>query len=105
MSALERRENILEILSCRRFETMDNLASELKVSRRTIQNDIIALSSFAPLYTIRGRYGGGVCVSQGFYWYRHHLTCEQEKALINVINGAPPDCDVLKSILVAFQKR
>lgn len=104
LSALERREAILEILSCRRFETMNNLANELNVSRRTIQNDIVALSVFAPLYTIRGRYGGGVCVSQGFYWSRHYLTHEQEKALISVINGYPPDCDVLKSILDAFKK-
>ena len=53
-SVLERRENILEILSYRRFETMDNLACEFNVTRRTIQNDIVALSSFVPLYTVRG---------------------------------------------------
>lgn len=41
MSALERREIILEILSYRRFETMDNLACEFNVTRRTIQNDIV----------------------------------------------------------------
>ncbi|MGN0542244.1 MAG: HTH domain-containing protein [Acutalibacteraceae bacterium] len=104
-SALERREVILEILSYRRFETMNNLACELNVSRRTIQNDIVELSSFAPLYTVRGRYGGGVHLTQGFYWYRRCLSNEQKKALTDVINGCSPDCEVLQSIIDVFSKK
>ncbi len=105
MSTLERREEILEILSLRRFETMGNLASELNVTRRTIQNDIVALSCFAPIYTVRGRYGGGVCLMQGFYLYRRYLTDEQKKALTDVINGQPPNCEMLQSIINTFSKK
>lgn len=104
-SALERRETILEILSCRRFETMHNLACELNVSRRTIQNDIITLSCLAPIYTVRGRYGGGVHLTEGFYWYRHYLSNNQKKALDDVINGKSPDCEILQSILDNFSKK
>lgn len=104
-SVLERRENILEILSYRRFETMDNLACEFNVTRRTIQNDIVALSSFVPLYTVRGRYGGGVCLTQGYYWYRRHLTDGQKKALEDIINGQPPNYEMLQSILNTFAKK
>ena len=39
-SALERRQEILEALSDRRFETVQNLATEFDVSVRTIKYDL-----------------------------------------------------------------
>ena len=51
-SAIARREKILEILSERRYEKMINLAQELKVTRRTIVEDIAVLSETFPIYNI-----------------------------------------------------
>lgn len=39
-SAIERRQKIIDILNMRRSDKIDNLAFELKVTRRTIENDI-----------------------------------------------------------------
>lgn len=61
----ERRQAIIDILCKRRYETIDNLAFEFSVSRRTIRRDIELLSISFPLYTIRG-VGGGVHIVEGF---------------------------------------
>ncbi len=53
----DRRMTIWLILMERRQETMQNLAHELHVCSRTIQNDIVALSLYFPIVTERGRYG------------------------------------------------
>lgn len=60
MTASERRQAILHVLSLRGFDTMANLAMEFHVSERTIRRDIDTLSLSEPLYTQTGRYGGGV---------------------------------------------
>lgn len=60
MTAAERRQAILHVLSLRGFDTMANLAMEFHVSERTIRRDIDTLSLSEPLYTQTGRYGGGV---------------------------------------------
>lgn len=39
-SAIERRQQVLEAISDRRTERIENLASEFGVSRRTIERDI-----------------------------------------------------------------
>ena len=59
MGAAERRQQILELLCRRRKDTMQNLASELGVSERTIRRDVEILTRTYPLETICGRYGGG----------------------------------------------
>lgn len=60
---------------------MSNLAFEFGVSIRTIRNDIDILSLSYPLETIRGRYGGGVKVTNGFYMNRKYLKAEQKELL------------------------
>lgn len=40
-SAIERRQQVLEAISDRRTERIENLASEFGVSRRTIERDIL----------------------------------------------------------------
>ena len=69
-SAIERRQEILETLSDRRFETIDNLAAQFGVSRRTIRYDIeitiqLTLKYFHPNpsipdFSIEIPKGGGV---------------------------------------------
>ncbi|MBQ8763709.1 MAG: DeoR family transcriptional regulator [Clostridia bacterium] len=101
MGFVERRQKILEILSIRRFEKIDNLAAEFGVSERTIRKDIEELSCYAPIFTIRGKYGG-VKVADGYYSSRTYLTDEQKTALINVIKGDTPNIPLLESILTKF---
>ena len=57
-SALDRRQMILEALSDRRQETVENLAAEFGVSKRTIRYDIEILGCSAPIYTVQGGGGG-----------------------------------------------
>lgn len=77
----ERREMLLNILCCRREETVANLAHELGVSRRTILYDIEALTLAHPIETVRGRYGGGVRVADGYYLGRKYLKPDQQELL------------------------
>ena len=103
-SALERRQEILEALSERRFETVQNLAAEFSVSVRTIKYDIELLSCSAPIYTVQGK-GGGVYVMDGWYASRRYLRSDQEALLRSLIDGLQSDQQrVMQSILSSFAK-
>ena len=65
MGASERREAIMRILYRRGNETIANLANEFGVSERTIRRDIIELSLNNPIFTVRGRYYGGIHIVDG----------------------------------------
>lgn len=74
MGTAERRNEILKTLCRRRFETIQNLASEFGVSTRTIQRDIEILSATNPIYTKSGRYEGGIYVVDTFLMDRMYMT-------------------------------
>ena len=57
MTATDRRKELIRMLRVRHRETVDNLASALNVSRRTILRDISVLTADYPLETTCGRYG------------------------------------------------
>ena len=79
----ERRLRLLEILCKRKHETLDNLAHELKVSKRTIRYDIEILSYTYPIYTTTGPYGG-IYIEDSFRLGMKYLTknqCERLKCL------------------------
>lgn len=80
VNANERRKRILEVLNVRRFDTISNLALEFGVSRNTICNDIIILSSSSPIYTQKGG-KGGVYVCDGYKLDKEYLTSSQETLL------------------------
>lgn len=102
MSAILRRQRILEVLSVRRYDTAGNLASEFNVSIRTIHNDIEHISCFAPIYTVRGN-GGGIRVADGWYYSRVYLLDNQETLLRKLMPFLPPeDMDIIQSILDTF---
>ena len=63
MDTAHRRMEIISILSTNGHMTMRELAWELDVSRRTIMNDIIALSFDYPVYT-KPCEGGGVVITE-----------------------------------------
>lgn len=81
MTPNERREEIINKLCIRRYDTVQNLAHEFDVSVRTIKYDIEKLTSAHPIETIRGRYGGGVKVADGYYIGRKYLKPSQQELL------------------------
>ena len=74
MGTAERRNEIIKILCRRRHETIENLALELAVSKRTIRRDIEALSLSYPIYTQTGKYNGGVYIMEGFFLERMYMS-------------------------------
>ena len=106
MNATERRDAIIQALCLRRHDTMDNLAFEFSVTRRTIVNDIAVLSLSHPIYTQSGKYGGGVYVADGYYLRKEFLTPEQKQlleALSETVN--PEEREILKSIISKFGRK
>jgi hypothetical protein len=91
MGPNERRMEIIETLCHRRQDTMANLATEFGVSVRTIKNDIDILSLNHPIETIRGRYGGGVRVMDGYYLHKKYLKPEQVELLQRLSIGLSED--------------
>ena len=103
MGPNERRQEIMETLCHRRQETMNNLAFEFGVSIRTIRNDIDILSLSYPLETVRGRYGGGVRVMDGFYMNRKYLKPELIDLLVRLrASLSGKDITVMDGILREF---
>lgn len=103
MGPNERRMEIIDVLCHRRHETMSNLAFEFGVSIRTIRNDIDILSLSYPIETIRGRYGGGVNIADGFYMNRKYLKPSQQELLERLsaqLSGN--DLDVMATIFKDF---
>lgn len=102
MTASERRNAILEVLCLRRFETINNLAFEFCVTRRTIENDILMLSLEYPIYTSKGN-GGGVHVDENYRLGKSFLKEEQQELLqrlLPTLDGK--DAEVMKSIISKF---
>ncbi len=103
MRPSERREKILELLCTRRHETIDNLAKEFEVAPRTIKYDIEELTLTYPIETVRGRYGGGVKVKDGYYVGRKYLKTAQKNLLLKLLPTlAKKDAEIMKTILNDF---
>lgn len=66
MGAGERRMAIWQTLCLQRHDTVANLASEFNVSKRTLYYDVQFLSLIYPIESVRGRYYGGIKISD---WY------------------------------------
>lgn len=99
----ERRKEILNILCKKRFEKIENLANEFGVSVRTIKYDIEELTLAHPLETVRGRYGGGVKVTDGYYIGRKYLRPSQQELLKRLaLNLSGDDLTVMNSIFSDF---
>ena len=83
MTASERRQAILEVLSLRRHETRENLANEFGVSKRTIEYDVLNLMLTYPVYTVQGN-GGGIYVTDNFRLDRPRMN-EKQTALLQKV--------------------
>ena len=103
MDAVERRQQILELLCQRRKDTMQNLAAELGVSERTIRRDVEILTRSYPLETVCGRYGGGVRVADWYHLDRQRMSPKQTVLLRRLaadLRGE--DLEVMEQILLKF---
>ena len=102
MTADERRDALLEIIFARRYETIENLAFEFAVCRRTIERDVLHLSLRFPIYTTKG-IGGGVRVMEDYKRDGKYLSTEQEDLLNKLSKSlAGKESEVMKSILKMF---
>lgn len=99
----ERQDAIVQILCIRRQDTISNLAEEFHVSVRTIKYDIEELTLAYPIETIRGRYGGGVRMREGYSTGKKYLNSEQyqllQKKLLTLIGT---ERTIMESILADF---
>lgn len=68
VTAIERRAEIMRILTARRSSNIRTLAAEMGVHERTIRRDVVELTTRYPLETQQGK-GGCVKVTQ---WYHPH---------------------------------
>ena len=112
MGTAERRNEIIKILCRRRHETIENLASELAVSKRTIRRDIEVLSISYPIYTQTGKYNGGVYVMDGFFLERMYMNDTELNVLkkIYIISQndnsllTKQELSILDSIIATYSK-
>ena len=103
MDAVERRQQILELLCRRRKDTMQNLASELGISERTIRRDVEILTRTYPLETICGRYGGGVRVADWYHLDRPQMSPKQTELLRRLAGDLQgEDLELMEQILSKF---
>lgn len=104
MEANERRICIIETMCKRRYDTIDNLAFEFNVSRRTIRYDIEILSCSYPIYTTKGT-GGGVHIMDGYRLGMKYFTDSQTEFLERIsknLTGA--DLKTAQTMLAAFRQ-
>ena len=109
MGTAERRNEILRILCRRKHETIENLASELAVSERTIRRDIDVLSMSYPIYTQTGKYNGGVYAMEGFSMERMYMNDTELDVLkklytIEQTSLTQQELSVLASIISTYSK-
>lgn len=103
MTAIERRDAILDRLCVRRHDQVKNLAEEFGVSEKTIRTDIEVLACSYPIETVRGRHGGGIYVADWYHRGRKTLSPEQAallKKLAPSLEGH--DLEVMNSIINQF---
>ena len=84
----DRRVALLEYLRKHDRTTVDELANEFNVSRRTVLRDITALTQEHAVETVRGRYGG-VYLSKDKKAKR--LTEHQKQTLKELLTIANPE--------------
>lgn len=104
MEANERRMCLIETMCKRRYDTIDNLAFEFKVSRRTIRYDIEILSCSYPIYTTKGT-GGGVHMMDGYRLGMKYFTDSQAELLERIskyLTGA--DLKTAQTMLATFSR-
>lgn len=102
MTAIERRTEIMRILTARRSTNIRTLAAELGVCRRTICTDIEILTADYPLETSRGN-GGCVKVAEWYHPHRNMFSGEQQRVLAEMLESAnEQQAKVLREMLLEY---
>ena len=96
LTTYERRENIKLYLMKERGTTATQLAFLFDVSRQTIMNDIVFLSSRIPIITKTGD-GGGIFLDMEYHFQKVYLTEEEENLLLRLLDSL---CEKEKKILI-----
>ena len=105
MRANERRQALLEYLCEVRHSTVENLSFQFSVSESTIRRDILELSLSYPVYTVCGKYDGGVYIANDYYIGKQYLTEEQLELLLSLKSQVGDDQRrILDSIVKKFGK-
>lgn len=102
MTATERREAIVQLLCKRNHETVGNIAFEFNVSTRTIMRDIAKLSLSYPVYTVPGKYNGGVYIADDYYIGKQYFTDVELQTIISLMAKADDD---QKMVLLGIIKK
>ena len=87
MTSTERQLTIIKILCRRGHETMQNLADELGVCKRTIQRDIEAISIEVPVSMKKGKYDGGVYIEETYRSDKMCFTVEETALLYRIADA------------------
>ena len=99
----DRQQQLISLLCQRRSDSIQNLAMELGVCERTIRRDIEELTLTYPIETVRGRYGGGVRMTDWYFQDRPKLTPKQTALLKRLAIGLHgEDLDEMNRILTHF---
>ncbi len=85
VNSIDRRNKIKEILFFRKHITTIELANEFEVSNRTIRRDIEVLSRTEGIYTVQGRYSGGIYVTKWFNPYYKKVTSSDIELLLKIL--------------------
>ncbi len=105
MSPNERRMEILQVLIERKEGTLENLAFEFGVSKRTIQYDIETLSLSHPIYCESGN-GGGIRIEKDYKIGKRRFSQEQEEFLKSLMPRlSAGEQDKMNEILNEFTRR
>lgn len=105
MSPNERRMEILQVLIERKEGTLENLAFEFGVSKRTIQYDIETLSLSHPIYCESGN-GGGIRIEKDYQIGRKRFSSEQEEFLTSLLPRlSEEEKEKMNEILKMFSRR
>ena len=103
MKANERRQALLEHLCEVRQSTLENLAFHFSVSQSTIRRDVLELSLSYPVYTVCGKYDGGVYIAHDYYFGKRFLSPEQEELLASLAPTLDDDQrKIMESIIRKF---
>ena len=102
MTAAYRRMEIVSILVVNGHVTSKELAQEFGVARRTILNDVAALTYGYPIYTKPGA-GGGIFIMEGYKPYNNTLTPYEQEKLKKMYDAAEgEDKEILKRVLKKY---
>lgn len=100
MKANERRQALLEHLCEVRQSTLENLAFHFSVSLSTIRRDVLELSLSYPVYTVCGKYDGGVYIANDYYLGKRYLISEEKELLESIMPTLDDDQQKLMASII-----